>query len=292
MQLVVAVIVFLSMAGYHIPLDEQDHEKDEYQSKYLAVVENLANLDITSAAFAQKCVILGSEPPNSSAQILDLLEYLSTKSEESNALLQFAVTKQVKICVDDITWNERGFFDHEQNLIVLRDVLTFPEQVVILIHELRHLDQFSRGFCPSVQYDISEFVRLTYALEADAQAVTTLLAWMMKENGVGVPWDTLTAFPNYRDIAESFSSEYMENQNLQNATNAAFAQWYHSDWRLQSYYNSACSSYLEDLEEMKLIQSYGKLPDTFFNTLCTLPDGSNYDCLKNPEINIVGPAND
>ena len=292
MQFVIATFVFLSMAGYHSSPDGLESDESDYRSEYLKVVENLATLDVSSPEFAAKCVYLGdgNEFAKTNSKINDVLEYMSTTSDESNALLHIATDKHVKICVDDITSNERGFFDHEQNLIVLGDGLNFPEKVLILVHEFRHLDQFSRGFCPTVKFDISEFVRLTFALEADAQAITTLSAWVMKENGFATPWNTLNTFENYKDIAEIFSSNYMENGDLPIATNAAFAQWYHSDWRFDSYYASACTSYFEELERTKLIQTYGKLPDSFFDTLCTLPDGTNYGCQNNPEINIAGPS--
>ena len=292
MQFVIATLVFLSMAGYHSSPDDPASDKSDYRSEYLKVVENLANLDVSSPEFAAKCVYLGDENDfaKANSKIIAVLEYMSTNSDESNALLHIATDKHAKICVDSITSNERGFFDHEQNLIVLSDALTFPEKVLILVHEFRHLDQFSRGFCPTVKFDISEFVRLTYALEADAQAITTLSAWAMKENGFTTPWNALSTFVNYQDVAESFSITFRDSKDLPTATNAAFAQWYRSDWRLESYYASACTSYFDELEKTKLIQAYGKLPITFFDTLCTLPDGTNYGCQNNPEIHIVGPS--
>lgn len=292
MQFVFTTFVFLSMAGFHSAPDNLVSDKNRYQPYYLEIVENLANLDVSSSEFATKCVLLGNENDftNTNSNIISALDYMSKNSDVSNLLLQIATDRNVKICVDNITSSERGFFDHEQNLIVINDTLTFPETVLILVHEFRHLDQFSRGFCPIAKFDISEFVRLTFVLEADAQAITTLTAWTMKENGYVEPWHALNAFENYRDIAEEFRISYIKSRDLPTATNASFAQWYHSDWRLESYYASACSNFYYDLEKTKLIQTYGKLPDLFFDTLCTIPGGANYGCQNNPEIDIVGPS--
>lgn len=293
MHFIVTTLVFLFMTGSLTPLDDQKAERDntENRSKFLEVVENLSGLDVSDPVFTEKCILLGdgdsSETGNS--ELLALIDYMSFASDESNTLLRIAQEKRATICLDDIIWNERGFFDFDLNFIVLKNSLTFSEKVLILVHELRHLDQYSRGFCPSTQFDISEHVRLTYALEADAQAITTLSAWIMRENGYTDPWNALKGFVNYEDIPDSFSISFLENQNLSIATNAAFAQWYHSAWRLESYYVSACTSYLDDLDRSKMIQSYGKLPDSFFDSLCSLPDGSNYECLKNPEIDFIGP---
>ena len=293
MQFIVNIFVFLFITGSLTSVDDQetDRNRTEHRSKYLEVVENLADLDATDPLFTAKCMRLG-ESNTANSEILALIDYIYISSDESKALLQIAQEKRATICLDDIIWDERGFFDFDLNFIVLKNSLTFPEKVLILVHELRHLDQYSRGFCPSTQFDIREHVRLTYALEADAQAITTLSAWNMKENGYTAPWTALKGFVNYNDILDSFSISFLESQNLSTATNAAFAQWYHSSWRMESYYVSACTSYLDDLDRSKMIQSYEKLPDSFFESLCSLPDGSNYECLKNPEIDFLGPLDE
>ncbi len=118
------------------------------------------------------------------------------------------------------------------------------------------------------------------------------MAWEMKENGYADPWTALKSFEKYSDILDSFSTSLLESRNLSVATNAAFAQWYHSPWRLESYYVSACTGYLDDLDQSKMLQSYGKLPDSFFESLCSLPDGSNYECINNPEIDFTRPPDE
>jgi hypothetical protein len=62
------------------------------------------------------------------------------------------------------------------------------------------------------------------------------------------------------------------------ATRAAFARWYDSDWRRESYYLSACGQYLDQLDETHAIEGRDRLPADFFDTLCLLPDGTNYGC--------------
>jgi hypothetical protein len=62
----------------------------------------------------------------------------------------------------------RGYYEPTAHVIALGPDLTFDEKLLIVVHELRHVDQIRRGFVPSLSLDHREYVRLVFALEADA----------------------------------------------------------------------------------------------------------------------------
>lgn len=127
MQFIVTILVFLFMTGSLTPPDDQKAERDniENRSKFLEVVENLAGLDVSDPVFTEKCIFLGdgdsSEAGNS--ELLALIDYMSFASDESNALLRIAQEKRATICLDDIIWNERGFFDFDLNFYSVEEFL-------------------------------------------------------------------------------------------------------------------------------------------------------------------------
>ncbi len=163
-------------------------------------------------------------------------------------------------------------------VIALKSSLSFDEQRLILIHELRHLEQFDRGHCPSNDVSMRENARAVMATEADAMAITTLLAWDLRTIGHPGPWHTLIDWEQYGDIPQRFEAELAETGDLEAAVVAAFAQWYASDWRVNSYYFASCSDYLDRLDESHKLPRYDMLPDDYLTRLCRLPNGAPYAC--------------
>ena len=53
------------------------------------------------------------------------------------------------LCLDDEPFGARGYLDVDDNRIVISADLSEHEQMVILLHELRHLQQIGEGFCPA-----------------------------------------------------------------------------------------------------------------------------------------------
>ncbi len=82
----------------------------------------------------------------------------------------------IAFCIEDRADGCRGIFYYGLNLLAVRKKLDLPTKVIIFIHELRHVDQLSSGFKSSLDYDANEIIRLTYAIEADANAVLALYA--------------------------------------------------------------------------------------------------------------------
>lgn len=188
------------------------------------------------------------------------------------------------LCFDDRADETRGYYDFKYNVIAAREHLEFLEKLVVFVHEIRHVDHIIKGFTYSLDYAMEEIVRMIFAVEADVQATVTLFAWRMKDYECADIWDTLLEFERYADICETFKEEMLASGNELNATKAAFSQWYKSEWRVDGYFKSTCSVYLDLLDETKKIRKYSKLPEHYFDELCTLPSGKSYDCHLTDEI--------
>lgn len=184
------------------------------------------------------------------------------------------------MCLDDGPLGARGFLDVDGNRIVISTRLTLDEQMVIFLHELRHLQQIGEGFCPASTLSMAENARAVFALEADAMAVTTLVAWTLADAGQHGAWQALTDWPLYGDIPAAFQQAIDRGADETGASAAAFYQWYGSDWRRESYYIAACSDYLDRQDESNALPQYQLLPPEFLSTLCRLPDGTDYPCAE------------
>ena len=97
-----------------------------------------------------------------------------------------------QLCFSSRMDNARGYLDVEQNRIYVSRDLSKDMQLGVLVHEIRHLDQLSVGACPSDDLSMQEYASATFALEADASAISLLVAWDMKENGDPRMWSALS----------------------------------------------------------------------------------------------------
>ncbi len=213
-----------------------------------------------------------------------LLKLLKKEPRIGNYLLSVAKGMHTVFCIDERDDETRGYYDFKYNILGLKEHLGLFEKLIIFVHELRHISQFTKGYYNSLDYDIEEIIRMNFAIEADVQAIVTLYAWRMKEIGINEVWDAQSGFSNYIDIAEEFEKEIKRSGDEVKATNAAFVQWYKSKWRVDKYYKCSYSWYVDRLDETKLIQKYIKLPENFFNKLCVLPCEKNYGCHRSDEI--------
>jgi len=189
-----------------------------------------------------------------------------------------------RICLDLQSIDCRGYLDPGENLIGIGGGLSRSEMALILAHELRHLDQFRRGYGPSLAFDMSENVRLSFAVEADAQAIATLFAWSEGAAGDPMLWQALMALEHCDDIALAFEAAIDAGATPAGATRAAFSAWYDSRWRLERYAAAAAANHLDRLDKEKAVPSAEKLPPDYFEHMCLMPDGGNYDCHLTEEI--------
>ena len=171
-----------------------------------------------------------------------------------------------------------AFLDVENNRIVISEGLDSAMKIGVLLHELRHLWQFAHDACPSDAMGMKDYARAVFAIEADASAISLLMAWEMKDRGQGAVWGALAAWPTQSDIAARFAETMTASGNMKMAVISAFRQWYVSPTRRATYYASSCGQYLDRQDANHALPRYEPIPDGFFDRLCKLPDGTDYDC--------------
>jgi hypothetical protein len=184
----------------------------------------------------------------------------------------------VEICVDPLMTLFRGHYEPDEHVIVIGANASLEEKALIMAHELRHVDQAARGYAPSIAFAMRENVRQIFALEADAQAVTVLFAWSMREAGNHSLWQALKTLEHAGDMAAPCEAAMLAGAGQAAATRAAFSAWYQSPWRVENYFTAAAGAYLDQLDETRSVQSYRELPQGHFDRLCLLPNGGNYAC--------------
>lgn len=228
---------------------------------------------------AEACLWPGAAPATDNAAALAaLLDRIEALAPQPDLLIAAWKRSGAALCLSDQPMEARGYFEPGGNRIVLRRDLPEGARLAILIHELRHVEQLSRGFCPSTNLDMQEAARLVFAMEADAQAITTLYAWQLRQQGFPAAWEALLKIAHYADITQRFAAAMAEHGDIGIATAFAFDQWYQSDWRTEAYYISGCSDHLDRLEEEKRLPGYDTLPEGYFAQLCRLPSGRPYEC--------------
>ena len=156
--------------------------------------------------------------------------------------------------------------------------------MLIIAHELRHIDQYRRGFSLSLQYDILEYVRQTFAVEADAQSFMIYLAWSLRRTGDETLWREVGGLEHYEDIVKAFDESMRSGASTLEAMRKAFTAWYASPWRRAVYFEAAAMRYLDKRDSNHAIPTDKRLPHDHFDQLCRLPDGTNYGCQFTSEI--------
>lgn len=222
-------------------------------------------------------------------EIRKLLDYLSREKNYAGYLISRTKEAGTLICVDNRADGTRGYYDYKYNIIGVQEELGFMEKAAIVLHELRHVDHVLRGYRLTLVYAKEEMVRLTFAIEADVQAYSALVAWRLKLSGDTDLWNALLGFERYADIAQAFEENIRASSDELSAMKASFVQWYKSPWRRRNYTRNCCMVYLDMLDETKKIEQYTKLPGSFFDQLCLLPDGRSYGCKETKEIKSVTP---
>ncbi len=232
------------------------------------------------AAAQESCI----EAPYDSADGVAQSELAALYAEASTALVRFpslAETVEVQmpqLCISTQMDGAYGYLDVERNRIYVSAELYNDMKLGALLHEIRHLNQLAIGVCPSDDLAMAEYAQATFALEADASAISLLVAWDMKGQGNARAWTALSAWPTQSDIAARFAAEMEATGSAEGAVSAAFDQWFASELRHDLYYRSVCSGYLDRQEASKALPRYQLIPTDFYSKLCKLPDGTRYQC--------------
>lgn len=216
-----------------------------------------------------------SEPKSDELEKLQAAAELVGQSDYFDDLMR---NSSVTICVGPHMTLFRGHYELDANIVVIAEQASPPEMALTLAHELRHVDQAARGYAPSIDFDMQENARQIFALEADAQAITVLFAWSMREVGDVSLWRTLKALDHVSDMAIAFETAITAGKGERAATSAAFSAWYQSERWLERYFRSVAGAYLDQLDESRFLQSYRELPRDHFDRLCLMPNGERYGC--------------
>lgn len=232
---------------------------------------------IATQATAQTCLT----PPYSAD---DAPEIAADIAAVRNALGPFPALAQTldtagpRICLIDGPSEALGTYGAEENLITVSRELSPDKRVAVLLHEIRHLDQFHRGICPAPSLDMRANARAVFALEADAMAITHLIAWANRETGAPDLFDALRESDETADIARAFETAMRETGDPGLATASAFDAWYASEARLEQYYVSTCMAYLDRIEAEHLFAGTAMLSADYLSHICYLPDRTPYPC--------------
>ena len=188
-----------------------------------------------------------------------------------------------EICLAGRLFGMQGYLDAGTRRIVLRDDLAPSLMRAVAIHELRHVEQMRRGTCPTEELSMQATGRVVLAMEADASAVSLVVAWSLREAGDPAIWTALSEWPSHADLARAFEAEMGDSGDIAQAAARAFAAWYDTGWLVERYYVAACSGYLDRQDESHALPRYGAIDDAFFDELCRLPGGDGYPC-REPEL--------
>ncbi len=211
--------------------------------------------------------------------LADLLQTtLASYPSLAAALNQQAPT----LCLDDGLVEEQAYFEPKTNRIVLHAGLNPDFQLAILIHEVRHLEQYGRGACPTIAAALSDYMRSRLALEADAAAIGIYVAWNLSAAGNPGPWASLQSWPTHDDLVARFETEITASGDEVAAIAATYAQWFEDLDRRQMYAFAICSNYLDALDREKMPPGKGTLPEDFAARLCVMPDSRPYPCILPP----------
>mgnify|MGYP001825790981 FL=1 len=188
------------------------------------------------------------------------------------------------LCIEDRGIAARGYLETTSPRIVLRDGLPPGAQALILVHELRHLEQWTRGICLQNGLTMEATARAAFVLEADAAAVTALVAWAEAEAGRDDLWQALRRMPVFADIGATFADRMTSGASVADATASAFDAWYADETRREAYYRAVCSDYLDRLDTSKRLAGTGELPQNYLHEVCRLPAGGGYTCAEPEEL--------
>ena len=192
-----------------------------------------------------------------------------------------------ELCLARHMDSAHGYLALSPYRIVISRTLPHDMQVGVLLHEFRHLEQFARGVCPSDDLAVGDYVSAVFAMEADASAISLLMAWDMKERGHPGAWQALSRWPLQADIARRFAAGMASTGDTAQAVSAAFAQWYALPERRNRYYIAVCGDFLDRQDATHALPSYRAISGSFYTRLCRLPDGRPYSCIV-PETDLRG----
>jgi hypothetical protein len=222
--------------------------------------------------------LCAKSPFDTPPEIAEVMNTVSVAITGFDGLQTTLETSVSEICISDHLLKTRGYFEPATNRIVVASDLPKGLLQAVMVHELRHAEQNEQGVCPSLSLGMKDYAQAVFAIEADASVTTLVAAARLREAGDQVMWDALANWPMQADIARVFNETMIQTNDLAQAAHDAFEAWFTDDRRIDAYYVSSCSDYLEQTELQHLLPQYGRIEAKFLSQLCTLPDGTRYRC--------------
>lgn len=186
-----------------------------------------------------------------------------SKVPEGAAVVKFLKDNAVKIELYDDPYNwaastatitaiKDGVYSYKDPMIILKKGLTDDNLVQAIVHETGHLMQHYAGVGnPDRILSTEQYILFYRAAEAHAQALTTAVAWAMKETGDTGPWEA-AKFVGYGDITDAYEKAVTEDPAaLKNghALRVAFDAWFGKPERLAGYNAATVDNMIPFLEK-------------------------------------------
>lgn len=233
---------------------------------------------LVAAVPAKSETTCGSPPFDEPHAIAAIVSELKPAVSGFNGLFDTLTNTVHEICVTDTLVVARGYFEPDTRSIVIAQGLPRGLLQAVLVHELRHAEQYSQGLCPSLSLGMKDYAQAVFAMEADASVTNLVVAMHLRETGDSAMWDALAKWPMQADIADAFVETLTRTGDLPQAAHVAFDTWFANDRRTHTYYVSSCMDYLDQTEKQHLLPQYDRIAPDYLGLLCMLPDGAQYTC--------------
>ena len=130
--------------------------------------------------------------------------------------------------------------------LLMSDKLDFGNAVLVLAHELRHLDQLAKGILtPEQQGRIlppQQATQYNWFIEADATATAIDVAWRLKQAGLPDAWNAARSLTDERgDVPNVYERAMLKTGDADAAKLAVFNSWF-SDGFIETYTHASTHS--------------------------------------------------
>lgn len=211
-----------------------------YFSLVLETIQNAANGAQTKTVFELNQLLAlayrNIRNVGTNKYLNDISEIIEAmlKSPTAESMLHYLMDKNVSIGVFDFGADDIGacFVPHHNKILLPQNDLPLSKNekarlTLALAHQLRRAWQYHENLTADEDQPITEFVKAYRNEEADAEAITALIAWELRQAQEEKPWQNWIGSPK-GDIPLAFSEQIDHDpQSLYNgvALKSAYQYW-------------------------------------------------------------------